>query len=371
MYISLIAFGVIGLLYFFTIALFAFGFLLKKKHSTNNTDSIPISIVVAVRNEDRAIDLLFKSIFEQDYPLQCFELVLVNDHSTDATWDIAVKQAQHYSNILLAQLPSDLAGKKQAIALGVSLAKNDTIVLTDADCWHSKSWLRTISLAYKNQKVDMLIGPVMISAGKSVFSRLQALEHASLTASSIGACALGIPFMASSANLSFSKSKLGFNVQMLNPSQASGDDVFLLHSAKRKKAVKISYLKGEGGMVFTQPVKNIKAFFYQRARWASKSTGYTDFTAITVGFIVLLFNLMLVLAMLLSFWDVIYLKLLVLGFVVKSVADILLLFSYLKRYHKLSLLNVFVLLQLGYPIYIVVAFGMAIFTNSTWKGRRG
>ena len=369
MYIALIAFGVIGLLYFCTIALFALGLILRKRHNATESESIPISIVVAVRNEEAVIDTLLRSMFEQDYPLQNFEIVLVNDHSADKTWDIATKWAQQYDNISMVQLPADLIGKKQAVALGVSLAKNDTIVLTDADCTHPKSWLRTISSAYITQKADMLIGPVMIATDKSVFSKFQALEHASLTASSIGACALGVPFMASSANLSFSKSRLGFNEQMLNPTQASGDDVFLLHSAKRKKGFRISYLQGEGGLVYTQPTKSVKAFLNQRARWASKSTKYTDVTAITVGFIVLLFNLTLVLLMFLSFWNIIYLKMLAIGFVVKSVADILLLFPYLRRYQKLSLLNVFVLLQLVYPIYIVVAFGMASFTNNRWKER--
>ncbi|MDD2548973.1 MAG: glycosyltransferase [Bacteroidales bacterium] len=366
-----VAFGAICLLYFTIIALFALGLFFKQKHGVKPSLSIPISIVVAVRNEEQVIDRLLRSIFGQHYPLQRFELVLINDHSDDATSDIVTQWAKQYPNISLVQLPADLAGKKQAVALGIKLAKNDIIVLTDADCTHPKDWLRTISSQYKALKVDMLIGPVMISTGNSIFSNIQALEHASLTASSIGACGLGIPFMASSANLSFSKSRLGFDVQMLNPNQASGDDVFLLHSAKRKKDFKISSLTGKDGLVFTQPAKNVKAFFNQRARWASKSTKYTDFTAISVGFIVLLFNLMLVCLMFLSLWNPIYLKMLAVGFVVKSVADILMLFPYLKRYHKLSLLNVFVLLQLIYPIYIVVAFGMAIFTSNTWKGRSG
>jgi hypothetical protein len=222
-------------------------------------------------------------------------------------------------------------------------------------------------LAYQTKKAHMLIGPVMISPTNTFFEKMQALEHASLTASSIGGCGIGTPFMASAANLSFNKSMLGFEQQMLNPKYASGDDVFLLHSAKRKKGFRISPLKGESALVFTQPVKTVGKFLAQRARWASKSTGYTDFTAIAVGFTILLFNLLLVALAVLSFWNIAYLKVLGLGYVVKSIADLLLLIPYLSQHKKLSLLYVFIPLQLVYPIYIVVAFSMATLTDSRWK----
>jgi glycosyltransferase involved in cell wall biosynthesis len=355
--------------YFIVFALFAAGLVFRHMHNFSEQHTISMSIVVAVRNEEANIDNLFISILKQDYPTENYEVILVNDHSTDNTWPMAKKWAEQHTNIQLAELPTQSKGKKQAVALGVTLAKNDTIVLTDADCTHPASWLRNIALAYQTKKAQMLIGPVMISPANTFFEKMQALEHASLTTSSIGACSVGLPFMASAANLSFNKSMLGFEHQMLNPKYASGDDVFLLHSAKRKKGFRISPLKGEGALVLTQPVKSVDKFLAQRARWASKSTGYTDFTAIVVGFTVLLFNLLLVMLAILSIWNIAYLKVLGLGYVVKSIADLLLLIPYLKHHKKLSLLYVFIPLQLIYPIYIVVAFAMAMIVNSRWKRR--
>ena len=69
----------------------------------------------------------------------------------------------------------------------------------------------------------------------------------------------------------------------------------------------------------------------------------------------------------LSFWNIAYLKVLGLGYAVKSIADLLLLTPYLKQHKKLSLLYVFIPLQLVYPIYVVIALGMAMLTNSRWK----
>jgi len=353
--------------YFVVFALFAIGLLFYRDPNSFKNQTIPLSIVVAVRNEEANIDNLLISILKQDYPAENYEIILINDHSTDNTWPMAKKWAEQHANIQLAELPSHSEGKKQAVALGVTLAKNDTVVLTDADCTHPTSWLRSISLAYQAKKAHMLIGPVMISPTNTFFEKMQALEHASLTASSIGACSIGIPFMASAANLSFNSSALGFEQQMLNPKYASGDDVFLLHSAKRKKDFRISPLQGEGAMVLTQPVKSVGKLLAQRARWASKSTGYTDSAAIAVGFTVLLFNLLLVALAVLSFWNIASLKMLGLGYVVKSIADLLLLTPFLSHYKKLSLLIVFIPLQLVYPIYIVIAFAMAMLTNIKWK----
>lgn len=353
--------------YFIVFALFAAGLVFRHMHNPSEQQSIPMSIIVAVRNEEANIDELLISILKQDYPVEDYEIILVNDHSTDNTWPMAKKWADQHANIQLAELPNQSKGKKQAVALGVKLAKNDTVVLTDADCTHPTSWLRSIALAYKAKKAHMLIGPVMISPANTFFEKMQALEYASLTASSMGACGVGLPFMASAANLSFNKSMLGFEQQMLNPKYASGDDVFLLHSAKLKKGFRISPLNGEGAMVLTQPVKSVGKFLAQRARWASKSTGYTDFTAIAVGFTVLLFNLLLVALAVLSFWNIAYLKILGIGYMVKSMADLLLLIPFLSHHKKLSLLYVFIPLQLVYPIYIVVAFGMAMLTNIRWK----
>jgi cellulose synthase/poly-beta-1,6-N-acetylglucosamine synthase-like glycosyltransferase len=367
MQVAIYALIILATIYFVVFAIFAIGLLFYRDPNSSKNQTIPLSIVVAVRNEEANIDKLLISILKQDYPAEDFEIILVNDHSTDNTWPMAKKWAEQHANIQLAELPIHSEGKKQAVAWGISLAKNDTVVLTDADCTHPTSWLRNIALAYQTKKAHMLIGPVMISPTNTFFEKMQALEHASLTASSIGACGVGLPFMASAANLSFNKSMLGFEQQMLNPKYASGDDVFLLHSAKRRKGFRISPLKGEGALVFTQPVKSVGKFLAQRARWASKSTGYTDFTAIAVGFTVLLFNLLLVALAVLSFWNIAYLKVLGLGYVVKSIADLLLLIPYLSQHKKLSLLYVFIPLQLVYPIYIVIAFAMAMLTNTRWK----
>ncbi|HCY01298.1 MAG TPA: hypothetical protein DG754_14265 [Bacteroidales bacterium] len=357
-------------LYFVMVVAFAVGITRIKTPLESGNNFLSISIIVAMRNEQDNIDNLLKSLTCQDYPTDKYEIVLVNDHSTDKTWNIANDWVKRACNVVLLNLSVGEEGKKHAVAYGVNSAKYDMVTLTDADCVHSKGWLQSISTQFQYSNFDLLIGPVMLAPSIRFIEKMQALEHASLTACSLGACALRVPFMASSANLSFSKSRLGFNVKMLNPNVVSGDDVFLLHNAKRKTNISIGCLFSSNSLVYTKPTNSISSFLQQRARWASKAPGYSDFMAITVGFVVLSFNLLLVSLVALSFWKLVFLEMFVIVFLVKSVADLLLFYPYLKQCQKVSLLNVFLPLQLVYPFYIIVAAVLALFTKVQWKGRR-
>ena len=331
---------------------------------------IPISVVVAMRNEEENIDNLLLSLASQVYPKNLVEIVLVNDHSTDSTVQKAMEWSNRTSNLKVFELPNDLVGKKQAVALGVGRAKHNHIVLTDADCTHPTIWLELIASQFEQSKLNLIIGPVMLLPAKTFFQKLQALEHASLQASTIGACGVGFPIMASSANLAFDREGLGFSSQMLNLSQPSGDDVFLLHSAKRMAgSKKVGCIHHQNALAFTKPSDSLKQFLTQRGRWASKAGAYRDFGAITVALVVLLFNVSL-LGLIVSLFFAPHLwPLLAIGYGVKILADFPLLWLFLKKYGKTSLLMVFLPLQLVYPLYVLVASFISIFGTLSWKER--
>lgn len=361
---------IIGFAYLAMVGLFTIGIArLNRKPSITGSFKMPISVVVALRNEEENIDNLLLSLTSQDYSKDLYEIVLVNDHSSDSTLEKIMQWANRTGNSTILELPKDLSGKKQAVALGVDKAKHDYIVLTDADCTHPTTWLKAISSQLEYSGSSMVIGPVMLSPSRSLFQKFQALEHSSLQASTLGACGIGLPFMASSANLAFSKGKLGFESKMLNMDRPSGDDVFLLHNAKIKFGSKVvSCVHSMGAMVYTKPADSIMHFFNQRARWASKATAYKDFTAIAVAVVVLLFNLSLVGLIASTFFAPPLWPFLVIGYGVKIFADFPLLLLYLKKYGEASLMMVFLPLQLVYPIYVVLAFIISTIGAFQWKG---
>jgi glycosyltransferase involved in cell wall biosynthesis len=366
-----IPFAVLCTLYCLMVLGFWFG-LRRKGYETTplNKVPMPISVVIPLRNEAKNINKLLSSLVNLDYPKELFEVVLVNDNSIDEGWQIAQQWTERMKNLVLLELPQDIMGKKQALALGVFRSLHNIVVFTDADCIHPPNWLSEISDSYKQHRWCMLVAPVMIGPNNTFFQKIQALEYASLMASSLGANALGFPFLASSANLAFVKKPIGFEYSMLGPSQISGDDVFLLHSVKQKKCGNIFYTLSPDALVKTEPVKSPYDFVMQRARWASKAPAYRDWQTIAIAVIVLLFNLMIVGLMVIApFFKPLWL-LLVIAFTLKLLVDFPLLWIFLKRYHETSLLKVYLPLQLVYPFYIFMAFVLSLVSPMIWKGRK-
>src|SRR5688572_2130162 len=99
-----------------------------------------LSVVIAARNEKDTLPLLIQSLEQQDYPCDAFEVIIVNDHSTDGTALLAATLPECF-RMILPDTNAAQSSKKKAIASGVQAAKGDLIVVTDADCIVPKQWL--------------------------------------------------------------------------------------------------------------------------------------------------------------------------------------------------------------------------------------
>lgn len=104
-----------------------------------------VTVVVAVRNEERNVTTLLDGLVRQDYPGHLMEIIVVNDNSTDRT-PVAVSEFMEAhrvtSGIRMRLLYNPIPGKKQAVRLGVSRAAGELILTTDADCTAGPGWVR-------------------------------------------------------------------------------------------------------------------------------------------------------------------------------------------------------------------------------------
>ena len=105
-----------------------------------STAQTTISVIIAARNEEENIGQLLKALEEQSYPKELFEIIVVDDHSTDGT----VNVVQQFPAVKLLQLKDDGINsyKKKAIETAIATATGELIVTTDADCLPSKDWLK-------------------------------------------------------------------------------------------------------------------------------------------------------------------------------------------------------------------------------------
>ncbi len=111
----------------------------EKEEIDNNpvpVEELPfVSVLIPAHNEEVVIERTLRAICSQDYPVDKFEVICLNDHSTDATGTIAKKLISHYPNLKVVDLPEGEGRSKGAVLNygAKEIAKGDYIAVYDAD----------------------------------------------------------------------------------------------------------------------------------------------------------------------------------------------------------------------------------------------
>jgi glycosyltransferase involved in cell wall biosynthesis len=275
---------------------FASGY--KKSPSFVGVKTLPkinFSIVIPFRNEAKRLAPLLVSLNELDYPLDKFELIFIDDQSTDQGQQI-IQDALGDSGIdfkIIGNHRQTTAPKKDAITLGISSSKFEWILTTDADCALPQQWLTIYNQLIAKQNPAMVMGPVYFGLGTSpwLLSNLIQTEANALQITAIGALGNKKPMLANGANLGYKKTWFIQNEGFKgNDHIASGDDVFMLQKAIDTKAV-IAYAKTSEAVVYTHKASTWKEYFWQRIRWASKTNRVPNNLAKITGLLIALANI--------------------------------------------------------------------------------
>jgi cellulose synthase/poly-beta-1,6-N-acetylglucosamine synthase-like glycosyltransferase len=324
-----------------------------KSYYLDSNAEIFVSVIVACRNEDQNLPTLLKNISLQNYNPDLFEVIIVDDNSSDKTFSTAA-EFKGVKNLIV--LKNQGEGKKQAIRTGVAASSGKLIITTDADCRFGDKWLRTINSFYAENKPDMVICPVELEGGRSFFHRFQELEFLSLQGITAGTAASGNPVMCNGANLAFTKETYNEHSENLHDELPTGDDVFLLHGIKKKPGNKIMWLESADAIAITRSSETLSSFLRQRARWISKAGSYSDrFTQVLaiVTFVTILLEWFLLIA---GIFNPVFFLVLLTALLLKAVPDYLILRNTFKRYGKKSLLWLFFTSQIIYPVYVISVF---------------
>lgn len=349
-------------LYGLMVVAFAIGWLRLPHFSEKTPMKTPISLVVCCKNEADNLPRLLATIAQQTHP--DFEVIFANDHSTDATAKILDEFCQNHTFAHTFDTVGN--GKKNALREAIARTHHSTIVCTDADCTLPPKHLQTIADFFAANNPDLLIGSVKMAHNGTLFQQLQALEFASLVASTAGACGVGKPIMCNGANLAFKKQVWQACSDQLHDSTPSGDDLFLLHAVK-KMGGKIAFLKSENAVVTTQPQATLGRFVRQRARWSSKATAYTDPATIGVACVVLGVSLLILADFIGIFWQFATLVPFLIALDVKFAIDTSFLAIFLPFTQQRRLLLHTPLLSAIYPIYIAYAALRGLTGKVRWK----
>jgi glycosyltransferase involved in cell wall biosynthesis len=320
-------------------------------YNPHKTSDVFVSVIVACRNEEKNLLSLLSDIAAQDYNPGLFEVIIIDDNSSDSTNKIA-SGFTGIKNFKILRNPG--AGKKKSIKAGIEACIGELVITTDADCRMGIKWMKTISLFYSEHRPQMILGPVDIEGTKGFFNRFQELEFLSLQGVTAGTAVDRNPVMCNGANLAFTKEVYNLNSANLHEEEVSGDDIFLLHSVKEKNGNKILWLESPDALVTSETSKTLSSFLQQRARWISKTGSYNDrYTQILaiVTFVTILLELFILISV---FFNPVFLIVLLAVFLLKSLPDFLILRNTAIRYKKKNLLWFFLPAQLVYPLYVIL-----------------
>ncbi len=308
-----------------------------------------VTIVVACRNEEHNLPDLLASLSKQEYPSTLFEVIIVDDNSSDETY----KTACAYSgNKNIITLKNSGFGKKQAIRTGVNAASGQLILTTDADCRHGSRWIKSIAAFYEMHEPDLIIGPVIIESDNNFFGKFQETEFLSLQGITAGTAIAGNSTMCNGANLAFRKPVYSENSEKLHDEIQSGDDVFLLHAIKKNKG-SILWIESSDAIVKTKASTTIKSFSLQRNRWISKGKSYSDrYTVVLaiVTFVTIITQIALLIA---AIFNILFLQVFIAVYILKCIPDYLIISNTAKRYGNIKILSWLIPVQIIYPFYII------------------
>ena len=279
----------------------------KKLNTFSPKDTLQkttFSIVIPFRNEEKNLPILIQSLLKLTYDVTKFEILLVDDESSDASVEI-IREGLKDSGIsfhILTNKRYSNSPKKDAISQAIKKATHEWIVTTDADCQVPTAWLSLLDAFIQKSDSKMVCMPIVFEQATTVLHQFQFFDWLSLQAVTKGGFGNLKPLLCNGANLAYKKNTF-FEVAGFidNDEHASGDDIFLMEKIKTLYPKKIHFLKNTLATVTTQCVGSWKDVVQQRIRWASK-TKYLKNTIVTLlGGITFIANLSFLLTLLCCF----------------------------------------------------------------------
>jgi cellulose synthase/poly-beta-1,6-N-acetylglucosamine synthase-like glycosyltransferase len=371
--IEIITLGVLSLssvyyIYFITrvrIGLLSLRFAQPKNVARN------ISVVVAARNEEKDIEKCLLSLLKQTYPTNSYEIIIVDDGSTDKTASIVKSFSERFANIHLLSLMFDseqkIGRKPIALAKGIAQANGEIILTTDADCIVPPQWIE-IMVNHFEEGVVFVAGPVAERDSNTFFAKMEQLEFLGLITTAAGLIGSGRPIICNGANLAYRKDAF-IAIDDFNTESSSNDDESLMNKMVQRKIGKVVFAPEADAVVTTSSSNTITTFFRQRIRWANKRGHYEDKSILFTLVGLYIFFASMLLTMILLFREPQLIQLFTVAFGGKLLVDYFTLRSGARLFRQRIPIFHFLIAEFLQVPYIVIAAAIGQIASMQWKGR--
>jgi glycosyltransferase involved in cell wall biosynthesis len=221
-----------------------------------------ISVVVVAHNSEKTIAKCIEHLLNQNYSKNKYEIIIVNDGSTDKTVEIIKEYSRRYPIVKFISLPWHGIAYAENFAIK-NVAKGEIICLTNSDCYAPTNFLEKHSKYYKARDIGA-VGGIRIEIGDNVcFAKNPILRRSIYYSKTLAT-------MPGAYNCSFRKYlafKVGFFDETLSPKKAAAEDTDLFVRIVKNFNIKI--VRDETILVFhDHPLKNIKNLSIKEIKYA-------------------------------------------------------------------------------------------------------
>ncbi len=275
---------IIGIQLFYYLIFFG-NFAFFKNKNPKNKLHLQVTIIVCAKNESQNLSINIPFILNQNYPN--FEIVLINDASTDATLEVMKNFKKEYPNKinLVNVLPNEQfwGSKKYALTLGIKAAKHNHLLFTDADCKPvSKNWITAMTHNFSNRKSLILGYGGYAKIENSFLNKLIRFETLLTAIQYFSYQKIGLPYMGVGRNLAYTKdlffSANGFTNHI--KVKSGDDDLFVNQVATAKNS---TFCINKDCFTESLPKTSFKDWIRQKRRHVSTANYYKPIHQFLLG----------------------------------------------------------------------------------------
>ena len=280
--IELIAFGILCLAFFYQLYFYLryMNGVLRLRSRINKdkisflTEQPPVSVIICAKDEADNLRQFLPFILQQEYP--DFEVIVINDGSTDETQTLLNNLSVEYQNLRTTFVPvgaRNLSTKKLGLTLGIKAAKNELLLFTDADCMpEDNMWIARMARNF-TPETDFILGYGAYLNKKVFLNRLITYDTLFIALQYMGMAIARKPYMGVGRNLAYRKNTFFINKGFAsNLNLISGDDDLFVNKASNKKNTKVEI--APDSITWSEPNKTFSGWFYQKERHLSVSSYY-------------------------------------------------------------------------------------------------
>ncbi|PCH91119.1 MAG: hypothetical protein COB85_09540 [Bacteroidetes bacterium] len=246
------------------------------KSPDNDRETWPsVSIVICAKNEELNLNLHLSGILEQNY--FDFEVIVVNDDSSDNTSKVLLTFQNRYTNLKVVTVSSSenaSGGKKEALTIGIASATHDVLLLTDADCSPvGSNWIKNMVRNLSAEK-DVVLGYSPFQREDGILNLVQRYDIFNTALQYLSFALNGNPYMGVGRNLAYRKALFVENKGFSSHGHiVSGDDDLFISEVATAENIVVEI--GKDCTTFSKAPENMVKWFLQKRRHYTTGGNYT------------------------------------------------------------------------------------------------